>query len=54
MQIDVKWFRKDIISGTVDKVGDTFTALFFGRETSFRATEVNGDMIMAVVDPSDQ
>ena len=45
----VKWFARDIVSGKAEKVGDTFTAMFFGRETTFRVDELSHGCIMAFV-----
>lgn len=43
----IKFFPKDRISGKMNKVGDTFTAKFFGGKCKFVVVEHHGDFVMA-------
>jgi hypothetical protein len=44
----IKFLQKDIISGSAEKVGDIFTAMFLGEEARFNVTEIiNSDMFFA-------
>lgn len=52
--LPIKFFPKDKLSGSMEKVGDTFTAIFFGTVTEFEVCEVYGDMVMAYVKGDEQ
>jgi len=46
----VKFFPHDIISGKAEKVGDKFTAMFFGAVEEFIVESIHGDVIMTSVE----
>jgi hypothetical protein len=37
---DIKFFQKDIISGSAKNVGDAFTAMFLGDVSKFIVVEI--------------
>jgi hypothetical protein len=45
----IKFFQKDIISGSSAKVGDKFTARFFGEVAEFIVQQISGVSIFAVL-----
>lgn len=44
---DIKFFPRDVLTGSTAKVGDTFTAEFFGGPRAFTVTEHYGAWFMA-------
>lgn len=45
----IKFFEKDLISGSCEKNGAVFTAMFFGAERQFTVVDHRGDHFFAEI-----